>query len=414
MTGARMRPAWVWLHRWVGLVTALFLLLAGLTGSVLVWYPELDRFVASRLHEAPSTQPALDPLLLRERVAAAYPAAAVNHVELRIKSGRTLAFYLEAAPDPAAKAPVQLLNDEVFVDPATGEIVGERRWGALSQGRVNLMPFIYQLHYKLALGELGLLLMGLIALLWTIDCVVSLLLTLPRRNTTGSSTGFWRRYGPAWKIRLGSGVYRLCFDLHRAGGLWTWAMLFILAWSSVAFNLNEVYHPVMKLFLPMEDRNATIPARAAPLVQPTLSWRQALQAGRAHMQTEGRRLGFTVDHEEGLSYDAGTGTYRYRVRSSADIRDEGGSTSVYVDGTNGRLLHTSLPTGLYAGTTVTTWLMTLHVANVWGLPFRLFVCAMGLLVAALSLTGILIWWRKRRGRLAGESTRRGIDSAADA
>lgn len=36
-----------------------------------------------------------------------------------------------------------------------------------------------------------------------------------------------------------AGGYKLNFDLHRAGGLWLWAMLFILAWSSVAFNLSE-------------------------------------------------------------------------------------------------------------------------------------------------------------------------------
>lgn len=47
---------------------------------------------------------------------------------------------------------------------------------------------------------------------------------------------------------------------------------------------------------------------------------------------------------------------------------------------------------------VTRWIVDLHMARVWGLPFRIFVCVMGVVVTALSITGIVIWWRKRRGR----------------
>lgn len=37
-----MRQFWVWVHRYVGLVMALFLLIAGATGAVLAFYHELD------------------------------------------------------------------------------------------------------------------------------------------------------------------------------------------------------------------------------------------------------------------------------------------------------------------------------------------------------------------------------------
>lgn len=60
---------------------------------------------------------------------------------------------------------------------------------------------------------------------------------------------------PLWLVTWRSAPYRLNFDLHRASGLWTWVMLFILAWSSVVFNLsNEVYTPVTKLVFDMQDR----------------------------------------------------------------------------------------------------------------------------------------------------------------
>jgi uncharacterized iron-regulated membrane protein len=401
----RVRAVLVGLHRWVGLVTAIFLVLAGLTGALLVWYPQLDRLLAAQLHEAPAEGPALGPLQLRDRVAAVYPQAQVNYVELRVEPGRTVTFFLEPATDPASGQALPLQNDEVFVDPATGRVVGERRWGAISQGWVNLMPFVYQLHYTLALGDLGLLLMGVVALLWTVDCFVGAALTLPgaARSDARPSRGFWRRFAPSWVVRLRGGAYKLNFDLHRAGGLWTWAMLFVLAWSSVAFNLNEVYHPVMKWLLPMEDRGTAVAPRPTPQAAPGLGWQTGLDLARERARAEATRLGFTITREEAFSYDPRTATFRYRIHSSADIRDRGGSTSVYIDANDGRWRFTSLPTGQQAGSTVTHWLMTLHMANVWGLPFRVFMCVMGLAVAALSVTGVVIWWRKRRGRRAARS-----------
>lgn len=53
-----------------------------------------------------------------------------------------------------------------------------------------------------------------------------------------------------------------------------------------------------------------------------------------------------------------------------------------------------LPSGQFAGDTATNWLTSLHMARVFGLPMQVFVCAMGLVVAMLSVTGVLIWIRK--------------------
>lgn len=42
----------------------------------------------------------------------------------------------------------------------------------------------------------------------------------------------------------------------------------------------------------------------------------------------------------------------------------------------------------------------LHSGRILGLPGRILVSVMGLVVAALSVTGVVIWYRKRRARLA--------------
>lgn len=269
-----LRPAMVLVHRWVGLAMAGFLLLAGLTGVLLAWYDELEAWISPQLFHiaAPDSgaQP-LDPLALRERVQAAYPHAWAAYAPLSREPGRTTVFYLFALPDPATGREAGLPNNQVFVDPYTGQVLGERNWGEISQGLKNLMPFIYRLHYELALGVVGSYAFGIVALLWTLDCFIGVYLTFPApvRSAPGRPAGSGKpwlvRWKPSWKVRWHGGSYKLNFDLHRAGGLWVWGMLFVLAWSSVAFNLSEeVYEPVMHTLFAHQPDDSVLPRLAPP------------------------------------------------------------------------------------------------------------------------------------------------------
>lgn len=401
------RHWWVLFHRWVGLVMAGFLLLAGLTGALLAWNDELDSWAASDLRRAQTAGPRLDAFTLRDKIVAAYPGAWVHQVDLKSPApGETPSFYIEAPADPKTHEHAVLPNDQIYLDPVTGAVVGERKWGAISQGLKNLMPFVYQLHYQLALGTVGTYAFGIVALLWTLDCFVGAYLTLPLRarrhegaQLPAATKSWWSRWKPAWGVRWRGGAYKINFDLHRAGALWVWAMLFVIAWSGVGFNLGQVYNPVMKTFFAVDEREDNLPRRDADQAQPGIPWHEAHRIAQKHMAAEAQRLQFTVLEEQNLAYDPHKVLYSYSVKSSADIRDKYGSTRLYFDANTGDLKFTYLPTGRYAGDTVTHWLTGLHMAQVWGLPFRIFVCAMGLVVAMLSVTGVVVWLKKRRGRL---------------
>ncbi len=86
------------------------------------------------------------------------------------------------------------------------------------------------------------------------------------------------------------------------------------------------------------------------------------------------------------------------MHSSRDIGDKYGSTSIYFDAWSGALTKIDVPTGQRAGNTLTTWLVELHMANLFGLPYKIFVAALGLVIAILSATGVYIWWKKRAAR----------------
>lgn len=391
-----MRPIFVLLHRYVGLVMALFLIIAGITGALLVWYEELEGIINRDLHhvQAPADKADfLDPLELANKVETTLPQAAVRWLPLRLEPGHSVTFWLTPKIDPETGKRMQVPYDEVFVNPYTGEILGGRHWGDISEGIINLMPFIYKLHYTLALGTIGTTVFGIIALLWTLDCFIAFILTLPRSGPV------WQKWKPAWGIKR----KRLNYDIHRAGGLWPWAMLFVFAWSSVAFNLHDVYSPVTKALFDYRNFWEEVPDLPTPLTKPALDFATALQQGRALADEEASRYGFAVEGESMLQYLPRKGVYRYRFTSDKDILDHGGGTQVMFDGNTGDHVWTALPTGQYSGNTVTNWLFALHLADVGGMPYRIFVFVLGIAVAVLSVTGVVIWWRKRRARLSADA-----------
>jgi uncharacterized iron-regulated membrane protein len=397
-----MRQVFVLIHRYLGLTLALFLMLVGVTGSFIAFYDELETLLHPEFRQVqpPEQQAAISAVTLAGMLQAQYPDAMFNRINLHHAADEAVSFYLQ--PRPGNKN--GLANDEIFVNPYTGQLLAERKWGEISQGSINLLPFLYRLHFSLALEKTGRLILGVLALLWTVDCFIGAYLTFPSRQRRSSvrlqskGNSWVKRWWRAWQVRWQGGAAKVNFDLHRAGGLWLWAMLLVFAWSSVAFNLRDVYYPVMGSLFAKQGFGEDIPRLAQPLLPPGLDANAALTTGRTLMQQLSQANQFAIHHEAKLYYDAGKGTYTYIVNSSRDVSEKSANTAVMFNANSGERLAIYLPTVAAAGDTITQWLLALHTAKVWGLPMQIFVSVMGVGVLGLSATGVLIWLKKRHAR----------------
>jgi uncharacterized iron-regulated membrane protein len=401
------RHVWVIVHRWAGLAMAVFLIIVGLTGSLLAFYPELQRLLNPHwyLDRDPSTW--LPASVLAEQVETRHPDVMVGRLELQAFD-ETSSAWVAPRINPTTQQPYDLDYYRFILDPTTGEELGRGFGNPLTHGWGSLMDFIYSLHYALALDMTGMWILGICALIWTLDCFIGFYLTLPAGQgiKTASRTiparGWWTRWKPAWLVKWRSPAYRLNFDLHRAGGLWTWVLLLIFAWSSVYMNLwDTVYtwttQALFEYHMPWTD----VPVRAQPFEQPTLLWREAQARGEALMAEQAAQHGFTVRQPVALVLDQERGTYTWQVYTNREIDDRSRryTTQVHFDADNGDLKLVLLPSGQYTGNTISNWLYALHMANVFGLPYRILVCLLGLVVTMLSITGVYIWWKKWRSRM---------------
>jgi uncharacterized iron-regulated membrane protein len=389
---SKARAFWVIAHRWAGLTIALVLIVAGSTGALMAFYDELyDATAEWRVVEAPyAAAKPLDALTLNAAAAKYAPDGyTISGLNLNIEPGKALEISLE--PTDPDKMPYL----DAAINPYTGELIKIYEWGKISDGFDQIMPFIYQLHYKLALGDIGLWAFGIAALIWTLDCFVGFYLTLPRVRLKG--------WGKAWRVRWKASNYKINFDLHRAGGLWLWPVLLVFAWSSVAMNLRDVYDPVMKA-LGSEAVYDQLPDAPAPAnYRP--DYAKALVNARQLASDAASAQGAKVNGEGYLYFDTEKNVYYYNFTTDRDFTSKGHWSLLFFV-PDGSLKKVALADGGLDQGGANNWFFTLHMAQVGGLPYRIFVCLLGLLITMLSVTGVVIWMKKRSARIAYEQKHR--------
>lgn len=399
-----MRSSLLVLHRGAGLLTAVFLCIAGLTGAVISWDHELDEWLNPQLFDAPDSSPSIPYLDLAQRVEAADPRARVTAVPLQIEPGRSLLFRVQPRVDPHTGKLYELGYNQVFLDPSTGRELGRRESGAVGVDREHLMAFLYRLHYTLHIPNFagqnrwGHWFMGGIAIIWLLDCFVALAISFPDRAR-------WKR---SFTIRRGS-RYQLNFDLHRAGGLWTWGILVILAVSAVSLNLNrEIVRPAVAAVTTVTASPFDVRAQR-PLnqpIEPNVDYTTVI----ANAEQEAKRKVWQ-EPVGGVSYNARYGIYQVRFFQPGNDHGSGGFgvRRLYFDGSNGAYLGERNPGTGTAGDIFLDLQFPLHSGRIAGIPGRIFVSVIGLAVAGLSVTGVVIWLR-RRGALVTKKTALGKSS----
>ena len=432
-----LRRICLWIHRYTGLVMAGFLIIAGITGALLAFHEELDNVFNHKLaHIDKQNMPQLPIATLHDKVIRTYPEYNFSSMPTSIEADKSAVFSVDRVRGQSAKNQPKAPFQEVYINPYNGDILGTRNKDEWAWR--NTMWKVFWLHRDLLLGDIGKLLLGLIALLWTINCFIGFYLTLPRavkkshethRKTVKKSASFFKRSLPAWKIRRKTNTFKLNYDLHHAFGLWLWLMLFIIAWSSVGFNLKSVYQPVMQAVVGFEgrqgkEREKSRANKADKLSAPVLSAIAPVsnETGSAAIINKAKvnkdnsiaylteqaniaaqKNGATVEQSLGICWFAEGGQWQMRFKTNKDIGTHGGASSITVNAATGKVEKVNFGYQSSFGSKVDQWISTLHMGHIGNgvghLAYQIFLAMLGLAVAVLSATGTYLWVKGRQSRL---------------
>ena len=189
-----MRKLLLILHRWTGLIVALAVVFTGLTGAVIPYHDQIRSLVAGDVWDAAPPVPDAPVMsgLELKRIVEEETGGEVSFIRLVPDPDHALSVFVR----PRTGEP-PLPFQQYFLDPYTGDIRARVRFADLRDGPINIAPFLVSLHYSLAAGQTGRLILGLAALAWLLLSIAGLVLTFPR----GGSSSFWRGWGRAWRLR---------------------------------------------------------------------------------------------------------------------------------------------------------------------------------------------------------------------
>ena len=347
-----MRRLILKIHLLIALIAGSFMVLLGLTGSIIAFQPELDR-------------------LLHRDVSYVKPGGKVRSlVEIGDAVSRNygdepiVAFLPSVSPE----FPMQVILSRgiVSVNPYTGEILGIRARGQ------TFLGFVRALHVRLADGDVGrnILRWSAVAMLISLASGLYLWWTVKRMRIRGPrwSSGFW-------------------FDVHNAVGIFLLLPLLALAATGVVIGFEDQLAPVIDKLTGTKLVHVSEVTKPEPRPEPPpITPDQAVAIASA-------QLPGAIPYRVQMPRYGGLYVVALAV---AQDRLAGERNSVSVDPWSGKIVSASFSNGLTGRERFMVANEAMHTGEILGMSGRIIVALTGILLPTQALSGIVIWLCRRK------------------
>lgn len=374
----RVRAAFLKLHRMIGLFAGAAFVLIGLSGGLLAYREDLDEWLNAPLMrvETPARRVALSPDdILAAAVAAMPPDAKLERLTMPRHPGAAAAVgYLIETED------LDSSFHEIFVDPYTGTVKGQRLSlhgdDTFSQ---PLIKILMTFHWTLLLGVNNAYVIGGLGLLVCVSILVGLYL--------------WRPRGEDWRlgvrVKWGASPERVVYDLHRSVGFYMAAILVVMLTTGAAMIFKPATRAAIGLFSTVRDETDYGKSTPTPGRTPIGIGEAIAAADRIF--PDGRVLWVSLP-------SAPNGVYVVGKQAADEPSRSRTFRNVGVDQYSGRALGVQDRKRFTAGETFLEWLYPLHSGEAFGEIGRPFTLLIGLAPLILYVTGFMRWRNKRRAR----------------
>ncbi|MBD2084363.1 PepSY domain-containing protein [Trichocoleus sp. Lan] len=366
----KLRKLALILHRYVGVIFGLLILVIGLTGSALVFHEEIDRALNSHLHQvvpqgelaSESLRDRISPDSALQIVRSAYPDLTLSYIDLPRKPDSVYTVGMESKKDEFIYA---------YVNPYTGAILGTQQWGR------TLMTFVYDIHFSLLAGKVGEKVVGICGLLLLLLSVSGMILW-----------SGWRRLLSGFQIRWQAPWQLVNYDLHKVGGIVSAVFLLLIASTGAAMIFHAETEPAIYW---LTQTPQPTPLTSTPQVgKSPLTLAEILPKADAALP-EGKTTFISLASKP-------DGIVRVTKKLPQEIRPDGRSR-VYLDQYSGKVLRVENALTVPLGTRIMNELFTLHIGIYGGLGMRILYVFAGLTPTVLFITGFVMW-RQRQWAIA--------------
>jgi uncharacterized iron-regulated membrane protein len=347
------------IHFYLGLILGLLWTVIGLTGSLIVFVPELRRLEVpgwTRVNPSGST---LSLEKLFQRFQEERPNDKPVRIDFDFKPGWAVNFGSTAPNgDPI----------HTFIDPYRGTVVGSVNY------RNSVLQWIYDLHSDLLSGRSGRTVNGFFALMLIVVSLAGMLLWWRGRRYW--KLGFEYRTKASWKRQI--------WDLHNLAGLVFYLPLLIISITGFYYGYPEQF----KSFLGTVTRGPfpdIPPPKAAAPMGPNPRMNEMLDAAsKAIPDSTLSLIIFPTSPRRPVAY---------RMLRSSDLHRLG-LNWVYMDPASARVLRVDQLDQQPLGVWIFRVLAPFHYGHFAGWGIRIIWTLSGLVPGILFVTSLLLWWNR--------------------
>jgi len=357
-----IRNAFLKLHLWMGLGAAVLVFLLALSGTILVFDNEIDRFLNPKLLTVAPQSTNVPITDMIRSVQQAYPGHSVVNIGINARPDLAWQFILGGRGIVFA-----------YVNPHTGAVTGSRARDK------NFIYYVHQLHTHLLLGKTGEVIVAYGTLCLLFLMFSGLYLWWQRKLLTIKTAGSWRRIN---------------FDLHNLSGFYSLAFLFVVVFTGLMMSFPKPLYPVVYTIAgaspdePDEEELPPVPPpqKGARPITPD----QAVAIGRTLLP--GAQPTFLqIPRGPRANYDLG---FKF-----PEDETPGGRSKVVIDKFSGLPIEVLNSRTASKATRIGNLVRPLHTGDIYGWPSRIVFALASFSVVVQAITGVLIWLlRLRRTR----------------
>jgi len=367
------------LHLYLGMFLGAVFVLLGLTGSFLVFYPEIDRWLNPALVHQQPLQPNAAIQTWFDQLHEQFPERqGAWRIELPRQADQVVfARYLK----PEERDPNEFSPIVVALDPSSGAVLSTRIWGEY------LVTWMYDLHYSLLMGQSGKAWVSVFGIALIVSVILGLCLWVPR--------GKHRLTKAMPKVRNGS--KKAVYDIHSYAGAYGAAWLLLIAVTGVGLATPHWLEPMVNRMSVRWDMQ-TVPSVVPLPDAKRISADQAVSLALTHFPNAKLRwIEAPVKPED---------AYVLRLQQAGEPSERFPKTFVWVDPFAAQVLASRDPLKLGAADVFFDWLHPLHNGEAFGRTGRILAVITGCLPLVLMLTGWLRWRQKNHAQKLGANGRR--------
>ncbi len=358
------------IHRWVGAVVAVYILVMSVTGVSLVFHDELS--------DALCTQPKIKTGSERLPLSRVVDGFQKKYSDYKVTG--LIVSRKEGCPVDVFAVDSRDQRIDCLVDPFTAQVLGPRTSNPQ-------LEFLRDVHHNLLSGKTGRTVNGVGAI-----CLFILALT---------GVVIWWRGVKNWlagfRISITGSARRINWSLHTVLGAWSLPFLLIMSISGFYFGFTAFFEKSLNYVFAVSSQRPLDEPTVAPTTDsmPGSKNRTSIDQLIANAKL---RAPNTAVVERIAWPDNRRPAMRIWLSDSSTADDNASKTQVFLDPVTGSVLAVSTSGRPPAGDLVLQWLIRLHFGTFFGAVSKTLWLFLGLIPAILSISGLVLFWTgiKRR------------------